>query len=1543
LWKRYAANFLLGDVPTTGCPSPITEDYTFQQQPYTTYGFIRNVCGKETNASKAVIESLANVNTGNYRNTTPSDDTVEPMYWEFPVTYADLDGAPVVWNSGLSGGFINDSGTLATWGVVDENNRLVAPYYPTTSGVRYSFCDSETVEVEYVDFDEKAAFRAEWPKDNVPFLITIDHENSCVGCGVTSMSDNPLEISLTSLDTTYTHNSDNKYGFTHCGYDFNAAYEPPFSCASGFALEVCDPSGLYANPYTDDTCGCLDGTTIPMSGIRLTGTDIIKYWSTVNPDNDLNSFYPLYDCTFEASSPTDDYFDRSAGNIIPCVSITMSCGQPLNEMYQTYSADGLSSIYSCGGCSHSYPGVNNRPDLTVQWILVVEKYYGLFSRLSTEQIFSSRDLLENGVQIAMVNGDTCAGSAPSDGSDPCSFDANYIAYQVGCCGSQSGVSFASTNIPGCDGSVIQGVGCLIGDEADPLNRAGGGGFYTGYITCGAFGSVGYCVLESGLYCNTQDIDLYSSGCYDENSCGEKTYSLGSYVSETKPYEAVCGCQCIGSRDLVYEYVYSSASDCGAGWKSTVINFPFPLFDPASVGSCTSGPIVHGIIGSGIPGFGDFGPLPVNDPMAKFLDASSPQSACKWKDDVDLNRFTNVDYKIIPPGSHKNINFPNGVGDSPCGELWPNYCDSQWFSCAIDGGAYKSTCYTPIYGDNSVQVRRKRAYPEIMTVHKIDCLGEGSGYNLHVSREYHNHGRRWSYPIDGYTCDTYYGAVEGGGYNWRRSYIGAGEGPCPSFYYHPCSGADLTEFAQLWPDVDTGDPDYNLEGPFPSYYLLPHSTPSDQVTPAYPTIDNSAISTSQSLCSYHPHSGSSPNHSVTRDFRYTTKPYNAKWEEYVQVFVSGDSGAVPQQLPLYTGVIDPPDTGVYGDYCDVISNTGELVNIWIPRGKVFLDSDIENGLQDAESGVYTAEFGEFSCSGIGWAIAGPALKQYDYGNQIRYFAADALATSQCDTNQRYPDLSGVTLWNYYNLFYGSGDPDSKFYNYVELIIPDEEGDCNDPGRQRPPWNFNPTQGGPPGNTSDPHFGPIYDTGTDIPLNRRHSCIQDSTQCGGELWNNKMFFPRKPYEAGTRVTAFGALSLCTQDTTYETASWLEGYEDLSTNGTPDILREALQTRFIDACDTDAHSVTLQSSAGIDDVIIHVSDYLPLLGMYFVDRKMNLGDYTCLQPDGGCYDFLPIHSDQTLDKMTFLPKTWSNDKEVSFGYFLDKLVTDAQDQCLFKPFKIMVDVDCCPDVIRKVGQDGDVYDPTYMTWVDTNVPSLACNAIMGPSPCNCFSTSCYGKTKGNICIKWFSYTSYTDCSESCMGGCPETSYSSSANVVPSGMPIESGCNGEVITLKEVSDYGFAFTVTGVPVEADKIYTGGSYDYSACGGSGLCYVLEENGTQTYNIGDLNGVAIFDSGQVMGYQCGENIYISASPTDDLSDLLNSDCCYLGPTTGRKTICDILAFGHRISETGVTTGSVAQSWLPGALEECECGQKVDVSWAAKCSDTQNIMITISEV
>ena len=1543
LWKRYAANFLGESIPASSCPSDIEGDYGFAQQPYTTYGFIRNVCGKETNASKAVIQSLNDVNTGNYRETTPNDDTVEPMYWEFP-PISPSGGIGGGWGENLTETFVNDSGTYATWGIVDNNNRLVAPYYPVKSGEQLEYCPPNSVAVTFNDFDTQEAFRGNWPKDDVPFLISITHDNNCVGCGTTNMATGDLSVSLQGLDPGFIHNSNNKYGYNHCKVANNPSdtysIEPEFHCDSGFPSDFCD--GVFSYGELVDTNEGLDGNTCECLSVSMTMSG--DYWAGTNvPKWFRSEFEPVFSCMFTGIKFLNEWTSLANNGLpiydekIPYVGASFGCSdlgignalydaRVLADDYLGYNTNPLSYVYDCGACSHSYPGVNGRPDLKLDWWLVREKYQFLFEGLSRDDVYNNQLLLEEGIDVDV-------GARIS-----------------------SGVFGISTNLGGCTGSTITIYGC---QPSGTPAEYGQDGFV---VTCPEI----TCSGESGVWSET--FNIYDDSCVN-SGCHSTTYTivdgqLGAREFLNLP-PTVCGCVCAGAEagTAMYRWEWNDAS---GQYVSTLGG---QIMENVHNGDCP--PVYWYFSATNIPGFGDLPRMPINDPVAHQVSYNTTDPYCEWKNSADPNyRVDDISHKLIPPGRASDIDFPGGVGDTPCGNLWPEYCDTQWTVCSGDATAFTVNCYHPIYGGTNVTARRKRAYPEIMTVHKIDCLGEGSGYNLHVSREYHTHNRTWKFPLDGYTCDNYYGAIDGGGYNWRRSNNTADTQECPEFYFHPCSGADLNEFAQVWPAVDTGDPNYNLEGPVPSYYLLPHSIPSDQVTPAWPTENNSVSSTGRSLCTQHPHSGSMPNYSVTRDFQHTIKPYQAEYTEWVQL--SGSGGSVT--APLYTGVLETPDTGVFGDYCDATVATGDPVSIWLPRGKVYLPSSITDNLESYGQNANVLESGGLSCSGEIWAVSGEPLLKYDNNGTSRFFTQGSLATSQCDLNQRYPDLSGVTLWNYYNLFYGSGEPDSRFFNYVDLIQPDEEGDCNDPGKQPPPWNFNPTQGGPPVSTGDPHFGPLWDSGTDIPLNRKHSCIQDSVACGGELWNNKMFFPRKPYESGTRVTAFGALSICTQDTTYETASWLEGYEDLSANGEVDLLREAKQTRFIDACDLDAHSVTLQTDVGIDDVIIHVDDYLPLLGMYFIDRKMQLGDWTCLQPDSGCYDFLPVHSAQTLETMSFTPsKTWSTNKDVSLGYHLDKLVTTAQDQCLFKPFKVMVDVDCCPDIIRKRGQEGDLYDPTFMQFIDTNVPAGICLNHTNPPLCGCDTSYCNDVEKKFVPDACLTYVAFETAVEST--GC------SPLHILPSGADpcdfiINSGGNpygGDIYESPQAIPDCYVFFIDGPPtisqvsaVDVNAVTSGSCFITPDCYpdpgcdpyNSGICYI-SDGGSGTWDVIDGTVGTVLYSGTVPAAICGNNYYLEGgyenggtagttgccSFTNDYCSIFGGGTSWYKMTEGDfgSLICDLSSYD--VSDTGVIDPNVlATGW-----KECGCGggsagfvSASEVYDTPDCIDNSVVLATITE-
>jgi hypothetical protein len=319
---------------------------------------------------------------------------------------------------------------------------------------------------------------------------------------------------------------------------------------------------------------------------------------------------------------------------------------------------------------------------------------------------------------------------------------------------------------------------------------------------------------------------------------------------------------------------------------------------------------------------------------------------------------------------------------------------------------------------------------------------------------------------------------------------------------------------------------------------------------------------------------------------------------------------------------------------------------------------------------------------------------------------------------YPIASGEdTLWNYFNLFYEEGYPSSKYHAAIYLGNPDPEADPPDPE--------NPCASG----TIVADYSIFSDSEYETPANRdgvdwtnkKHSCIQDSAHCGGEFFCNKMFFPRRSYKTSTRVSRFGALSLCKQNSTSRNPSWYFGYESFSKLGAEnDLLKETENSRFIDVCDNSNITTTL-APVGIDDDYIIVEDYLPLIGI-----PPNLFRYTsdvksCIIVETGCTSsWLPTHSDNSISAGAHSYKTFYTDNKTSFGYYLDNVSSSGSDNCLFNQFKAYIDVECCTSNIKTI-YDASGADPTNLEYVIEGVPSWACNGFVHDPACGCEDSTC------------------------------------------------------------------------------------------------------------------------------------------------------------------------------------------------------------------------------
>lgn len=328
-----------------------------------------------------------------------------------------------------------------------------------------------------------------------------------------------------------------------------------------------------------------------------------------------------------------------------------------------------------------------------------------------------------------------------------------------------------------------------------------------------------------------------------------------------------------------------------------------------------------------------------------------------------------------------------------------------------------------------------------------------------------------------------------------------------------------------------------------------------------------------------------------------------------------------------------------------------------------------------------------------------------------------------------------VWNYYNLFYkgdSAGKPpvvgavntyESGEY-YSNLPISDEppcEADCDNPD---PGYSTDILLSQPLFNTPSGRFG--MDA-----TNRHHSCLQDITQCGGELWCNKMVFPRRSYRVDTKIAPFGSSQICTQNAEFLNRNEL-GYGELirrQGHGGVDILNESKFYKYVDLCDPQIIA-TSQSAVGIDDVKIRVDDYLRLMGVVHPGWRYTLDMKSCTVVETGACDgtLPPTHSDSSIDAGSHQPKTWLSNGWESMGYYLDKdgvsdptgsgIGASGADNCLFNPFKIMVDIECSTNNIKRRGIESD--DPTLLDTI-IDIPSVACKGTINPPPCICNDSVC------------------------------------------------------------------------------------------------------------------------------------------------------------------------------------------------------------------------------
>ena len=415
------------------------------------------------------------------------------------------------------------------------------------------------------------------------------------------------------------------------------------------------------------------------------------------------------------------------------------------------------------------------------------------------------------------------------------------------------------------------------------------------------------------------------------------------------------------------------------------------------------------------------------------------------------------------------------------------------------------------------------------------------------------------------------------------------------------------------------------------------------------------------------------------------------------------------------------------------------------------------------------------------------------------------------------MGGDNLWNYFNLFYYSGYPvdgatsdvfgiaeSGQYIPKISQFQPDgdfiENGICPSAvPLDSTDYNF-----------KSPHSDVMLDSQAFstpsglfgiLETNSKHSCLQDISECGGELWCNKIFFPRRSYKGsqtyvspgylieppysessingdGTLVSPFGSTAICQanveRDWEKRYHGWgLDGqfkpYLDTSDYTEPDYIKYEIKNRFFDVCDEKVLTEVYPYNVGIDDSRISVRDYLPLIGVIHPGWRSTVATKSCVILATGCSNHysLPVHTDQSIRVGSFAPKTFFNNGSDSMGYYLDKAGdgrfistgddfeylpyrntrnsldvpphfgvsgvypasgqpllplqkagASGVDQCLFSPFKILVDVECSTNRHKRLGIETD--EPTSLSFI-SEMPGGSCGGLAQVPDCGCASTEC------------------------------------------------------------------------------------------------------------------------------------------------------------------------------------------------------------------------------
>lgn len=709
------------------------------RQPYVTYGYIMNLCGKKNRNRKDVItRAFAKLHQEKtYTHLSYTGEIDEPMYWEveapFPAPFSDASG---IWGSGTTDrddtggvgqGFLQVAGSgYGYWGLADTNKQVIAPYFTTEEGRFRCRCDDPDTFRSFVGFSASGTWQNligshnGWPTNKVPFLIELEVDDTCAGCVTPAMEGQNLNIEISGLPTEYIHNENHRYGHNYCAYTQNRFAsgvfgtgidairtaqmdKPDFSCSTGFDLDICGTSGLkarYSNHYAENTCGCADGFNTTMYPVYLEKTDIVLGW-TSNKSGAGSGLVEISGCWNSGSSMFDvDYDIAVPGGYRVFAEFNLAC--PSNHIFLNeakcpnikYEENAVSALWAgANACSHNYPAKIGE---------------GGNLQLKTDLYF----IPDTNVRILKA--------ISPQGLESIDFDGYTITRSDFEVGGIFGV---------CEGDTVYSYGCYI---ANPQP-----GKSAGFYGCTNVGCTGLTA------CNCPDaICDECGGPYGYDGKAPRVLPMNYQFNE---------CYCLCSQPTILR-------------KYTATSTGLVLIESAS-GACPTAS-EYWMSKSGLA------PVmlmsgPPNPYLGSDVRGIISYDYHQWSHGVN-EYATGIKYELYEPALPEE-------GNNYCSQLSANLggtyrvVDCENTGCAIDNNVNSTTCGEPIYSfpnwfnqdgiipgvfDDGIPVRKKKCSPEIAIVTKIDCVtgvldngnplteGLGKHYKLYVSREYHEHNRTW---------------------------------------------------------------------------------------------------------------------------------------------------------------------------------------------------------------------------------------------------------------------------------------------------------------------------------------------------------------------------------------------------------------------------------------------------------------------------------------------------------------------------------------------------------------------------------------------------------------------------------------------------------------------------------------------------------------------------------------------------------------------------------------------------------------------------------